>query len=390
MSDADTVSTSPRPSHTTTYIALGCIVALLALALLGSVMNIGDHLFTLHPAVGWAFYGLLALLVVVGIIVPIVKVARRPIFSLYQLRDEKGRAKGRYCQLLADNLVANAGLSEEDIARVKDTLAHEDEADDLLISFFNERIVPAIDAETERAASTAFFVAAISRSPLVSTVTMLSLCLDLVRCIVEKCGFRPTNAGLARLYSRVMISALIVGGIEDSDLSELIGQLLGGGAGAQAGGLVIGAAAEGLVSAFLVFRVGIITKRWLTAEDGPAHMRSLRRASYKEALESMREGSFATTVTETLKQMTASTASAAVNAVADAAKDATNAVADAAREATSSVADAAREATMSVAGAIETAARPTIDAADVTAIGVRDAFRTAFGKARSALRLSDK
>jgi integrase len=108
-----------------------------------------------------------------------------------------------------------------------------------------------------------------------------------------------------------------VGGIEDSDLSELIGQLLGGGAGAHAGGLVIGAAAEGLVSAFLVFRVGIITKRWLTAEDGPAHMRSLRRTSYKEALASMREGNFAATVTETLKQTTASTANAAVNAVAD-------------------------------------------------------------------------
>jgi hypothetical protein len=58
------------------------------------------------------------------------------------------------------------------------------------------------------------------------------------------------------------------------------------------------------VSAFLVFRVGVITKRWLTSADGPANLRSLRRSSYKEALHMMRDSDFVSTVTAALKEMT--------------------------------------------------------------------------------------
>ena len=242
------------------YIVTACIVVLVALSLLGSIMNVGDHLMDAHPALGWVFYGLIGVLAAVGVVVPIVKVARKPIFSLYQLRDEQGHAKKRRCRMLVDNLVANGGLSEEEIAQLNGYLDAGDAADDLLIDFFKTRCIPAIDEETKRAATTAFFVSAVSHSPLVSTVTMLSICFELVRAIVEVCGFRPTNLGLARLYSRVMLSALIIGGIEDSDLSDLLGQLMGGGAGARAGGIVLGATAEGVVSAFLVFRVGVLTK----------------------------------------------------------------------------------------------------------------------------------
>ena len=306
--------------RTATYIAATCVAALLALTMLGGVLNVGDHLMLAHPALGWTFYVLIVALVVVGVVVPVVKVAQRPVFSLYQLRDEQGRAKRRWCRMLVDNLVANTNVTDEEAAQLEGYLQQGDRADDLLIDFFNERCVPAIDAETKRAASTAFFVSAVAHSPLVTTVTMLSICLDLVRGIVELCGFRPTNLGLARLYMRVMISALIIGGIEDSDLSDLIGQLMGGGAGARAGGIVIGATAEGLVSAFLVFRVGVITKRWLTAADGPARMSSIRRTSYREALALMRTPEFMQTVTDTVKQTSSTVASTVASSVSNAAK----------------------------------------------------------------------
>ena len=309
-----------RTSNAATYAVVICIVLLVALTMLGAMLNVGDHLSAAHPALGWVFYSILVALVIVGIIIPIVKVSRRPIFSLYQLHDEQGHAKRRRCQMLVDNLVANADLTEEEIVQVQGFLQKGDEADDLLIDFFNEHCTPKIESETKRAATTAFFIAAIARSPLIGMVTMLSICLDLVRSIVELCGFRPTNLGLARLYSRVMISALIIGGIEDSDLSDLLGQLMGGGAGARAGGIVLGATAEGLVSAFLVFRVGVITKRWLTAADGPERMSSIRRTSYREALSLMRTSGFMQTVTNAMKETTSNVASSAARSVADAAK----------------------------------------------------------------------
>ena len=354
----------PEKKPVTKCVVLGCIAALVALTVLGGILNVGDHLFGVHPALGWVFYALIIVLVIVGIAVPLVEIARRPIFSLYQLRDKEGHARKRYCRLLADNLIASGTLSESEIKQVEEAVAADDDADDLLIEFFTQHIVPGVDDETKRAATTAFFVAAISRSPLISTVTMLSLCLDLVRAIVTRCGFRPTNAGLARLYIRVMLSALIVGGIEDADLGDAIGQLLGGGAGAHMGGLVLGAATEGLVSAFLVFRVGIITKRWLTAEDGPARMRQLRRESYKEALSQMRESGWLAEVTETLRSMAGTATAAAANTVANAAGSAVG-------NAASAVANAAHDITY-----------PTTNAAASTAQGAYDTAQEMVDKFR--------
>ena len=309
-----------RKQKTGTYVIVACIAALVLLTMLGGLLNVGDHLGAAHPVLGWVFYGLIMVLVVVGIIIPLVKVAKRPIFSLYQLRDEQGHAKRRWCQMLVDNLVANADLTDEEIEQLNGYLQAGDKADDLLIDFFKAHFMPRIDEATKKSATTAFFVSAVAHSPIISMVTMLSLCLDLVRTIVETCGFRPTNLGLARLYTRVMISALIIGGIEDSDLSDLLGQLMGGGAGARAGGIVLGATAEGVVSAFLVFRVGVITKRFLTAEDGPACMAQLRRTSYREALALMRTSGFMQTVTDAMKQAGSTVASSVASSAADAVK----------------------------------------------------------------------
>ena len=87
-----------QQSRTSTYIAVACIAVLVALTMLGGMLNVGDHLMGAHPVLGWVFYGLLAVLVVVGVVVPLFKVAQRPIFSLYQLRDEQGHAKRRWCR----------------------------------------------------------------------------------------------------------------------------------------------------------------------------------------------------------------------------------------------------------------------------------------------------
>lgn len=343
------------------YVVLACVAALVALTMLGGLLNVGDHLFAASAVLGWIFYGLIAALLVAGVVVPVVKVSRRPVFSLYQLRDQQGRAKARYCRMLVDNLVENTELTDDEAQRLEGYLQRGDEADDLLIAFFKERVAPGIDSETKRAATTAFFVSAVTRSPLVSTVTMLSICLDLVRAIVERCGFRPTNLGLARLYTRVMLSALVVGGIEDSDLQDLLGQALGGGAGARAGGVLAGSAAEGMVSAFLVFRVGVITKRWLTSEDGPAQMRSIRRTSYREALAMMRTSGFAAYVAGAVKDFGANMAASAASATARAAKSAADGAASAAK--------AAADSAVKVAAAVTGGAAAVAKAAATTAAG---------------------
>ena len=356
-----------RTSQMSTYIVMVCVILLAVFSILGGILNVGDHLMAANGVLGWLFYLLILAAIVVGVIIPVIKVARRPVFSLYQLRDESGHARRRHCRMLADNLLANADLTPDEVIQVERCMEAGDEADDLLIDFFKQKCVPEIDAATKRAATTAFLTGAVSRSALVETVTMLSICLDLVRSIVEQCGFRPTNLALARIYSRVMISALIAGGIEDSDLSELMGNMLGGGAAGRASGIFLGGATSGLVSAFLVFRVGVITKRWLCAEDGPAQMAAIRRASYSEALTMMRTSGFMATVADALKRTASSVASSAgdavVSAVRNTAQNATTAVANVAQGATTAMANAAQNATTAVVSVAQGATTAVTSAA---------------------------
>ncbi|MBM6999755.1 DUF697 domain-containing protein [bacterium] len=356
------VSTADRPRrHETgraaagdprlvTRLAAVAAVVLVLLTVLGSVLTIGDHLMAASAVLGWAFYALVAVVVVAGVVYPVVQVARRPVFSLYQLRDESGHARRRHCRMLVDNLVQNTELTDDEVTYLESCLQAGDEADDLLIAFFNDRCLPQIDAQIRRHATTAFLATAISHSALVDTVTMLSVCLDLVRSVVTTCGFRPTRLGLARLYARVMLSALVAGGLDDADLDGLIGTALGGGTGARGAGIVLGSATAGLVDAFLVFRVGVITKRWLCAEDGPARMASIRRRSYGEALTMMRTSGFMSEVATYVRRGAAAAAGAAASAVKTAATNATEAASEAARQVVRSGARHTAEAAASAAG----------------------------------------
>lgn len=330
---------SPRPLRPTTIVLVVSLALLLFLTVLGSLMNVGDHLMQLNPILGGLFYLLVLVLLVAGVVLPLVNIARRPVFSLYQLRDEAGHAKRRHCKMLADNLLANADLSPEQRQLVQAALMAGDKTDDILIDFFTRTFIPRINAQTRRCATTAFFSTAISHSALIDTVTMLSVSLNLVQSIVEICGFRPTNLGLARLYGRILISALIAGGLDDADLDGLVGAALGGGAGARSAGILLGSTASGMVSAFLVFRMGVITREWLCSSEGPARMAAIRRRSYREALSLMRSTGFMGEIGQALKHA----AGSAVKGTATAAKNAAKHAASSAVQATTGfVSDTAR------------------------------------------------
>ncbi len=329
------------------YVIGICLALLVMFILIGSVLTIGDHLMSANTALGIAFYVLVVALVVVGIIYPIVRVFTHPVFSLYRLHDQQGRAKMRWCRRLANNLIENAELTTEERMTVHSCLQMGDEADDLLIDFFNAHIVPTLDAETRSAAKAVFFATAISRSSLVDIVTMLTINFNLVKAIVERCGFRPTTAALWRLYSRVMLSALVAAGLEDMDLDVLLGNLMGGGTGARISGSLLSSATQGTINAFLVYRVGIMTKRYLCSDKGAPNFAKLRRVSYGEALRLMRTSGFMTEVLSSLRSKTTQVATSAVSAVRTAATDAGRAAASTVASAVSTAADAVKSRVVS-------------------------------------------
>lgn len=335
MADARGVAGDGRDVGRYAGVVVGvCIVLLVLLALLGSVLSVGDRLADANAVLGVLFYLLVAALVAAGVVYPIASVAMRPVFSLYRLRDARGRVRRGRCRRFVEGLEASAGLDESERAELRSCLDKGEGADEAIVAFFGEHVVPRLDLETKRAAKRAFFATAVSQSPLVDAATMLSINFNLVRAIVARCGFRPSVVALLRLYVRIMASALVAGGLEDMDLDGLLAGVFGGAAGAHVTGAVVASAGQGLVNAFFTYRVGVMTRRYLCADEGPADVSSLRRESYGEALALMRTSGFVGEVVSVVREK----ASQAAGAAAGAAKEA---VVQAGRSARDSVAAAA-------------------------------------------------
>lgn len=312
-------------------VVVASLAVLLLLVVLGSVLEIGERLGRVHPVLAVLLYVAIAGVLVGGVAVPVIKVVSQPVFSLYRLRDERGRSRRWWCRRLVAGLEQNGNLSDQDLVRLRSCLEAGDNADDELISFFTTTVVPTMDVRIKQAARTTFCATAISQSPLVDAATVLSVSFNLVRSLVDSCGFRPSNLALARLYARVMGSALVAGGLEDMDLETLLAGVLGGGASGKLSGVVVASTAQGLVNAFLVFRVGCMTKGYLCAEDGPANMADLRRTSYKEALCLMKSTGFVQEMLRIVKERMAAVAEDVVSGVKDVASEAATSVGRAVR-----------------------------------------------------------
>ena len=307
MADARGVAGDGRDMGRHAGVVVGvCIVLLVLLALLGSVLSVGDRLADANAVLGVLFYLLVAALVAAGVVYPIASVAMRPVFSLYRLRDARGRVRRGRCRRFVEGLEASAGLDESERAELRSCLDKGEGADEAIVAFFGEHVVPRLDLETKRAAKRAFFATAVSQSPLVDAATMLS----------------------------INFNALVAGGLEDMDLDVLLAGVFGGAAGAHVTGAVVASAGQGLVNAFFTYRVGVMTRRYLCADEGPADVSSLRRESYGEALALMRTSGFVGEVVSVVREK----ASQAAGAAAGAAKEA---VVQAGRSARDSVAAAA-------------------------------------------------
>ena len=269
-------------------IPVASLLLLLFFFLLSGLISLGQQLEAVSPILQWLYYLVVLACLGAGIIWPIVSVWRRPIFSMYLLRDRDGRARFYWCKKLTNNLKKNTELSADETAQLEDFLKQGNQADDLLIEFFTEKFSPVIDSQIKSAAKTAFVTTAISQTAFYDMFSMLSVNLHLIRTIVESCGYRPSGAALFGLYLRILKATFLAGGLEEMDLEELL-PLVTGNAAMKLPGLVFASAAQGTVNAFMTIRVGILTKKYLFSADGPIEMAQARKDSYKEAIDFLKK-----------------------------------------------------------------------------------------------------
>jgi len=256
---------------------------LLLLSLLGSLLELGEHLSNFNQILGYIYFLLIALCLCAGILYPVLYIWRQPIFSMYMLRDKEGRARRRWCRKLTNNLIRYTALTDEEKAILPSLLNNGNETDDLLIDFFQEKFTPVVETEIKKSAKAAFLATAISQTSFYDMLSMLSINLQQIKNIVESCGYRPSTPVLLGLYVRVLKAVFLAGGMEEMDLEELL-PMLSGNAALKLPGLVLASAAQGTVNAFTTIRVGIITRDYLFSADGPLCMKEAKKNSYKEAM----------------------------------------------------------------------------------------------------------
>lgn len=259
------------------------LIIVAAMSIASNAIEIGEKLGSVHIAVEIAFYVLIAIVVLGGIVYPLVGVFFAPIFSLEKLREADGKARQKWCRRLANNLLENVQLTEEEQEQVKGFLRLEDETDDKLIEFFDRKITPELNREMYDTAKKIFIITAISQNSVYDMLGMASANFNLIKRITEICGFRPNNAQVFRLYIRVLSITLIAGNLEEMNIEELIPMATEGALG-KALGIVAASATQGAVNALTTLRMATIAKNYLLNADVSLTRKELRRKSYAEAL----------------------------------------------------------------------------------------------------------
>ncbi|MCQ2519958.1 MAG: DUF697 domain-containing protein [Lachnospiraceae bacterium] len=264
------------------------LAVLFFMSVISNALTIGEKLGETYPWMTWVYYGLIIFVIAFGIVYPIFGVFTRPIFALKDLHTADGKAKQKWCKRLVNNLLKNVELTPDERITVKGFLNEGDETDDRLILFFDSKIRPEINAEIKDTAKKVFLITAISQNSVYDMLGMASANFSLVKRIVEICGFRPTTPQLIKLYIKVLSYSLVSGGLEDMNIEEMVPMVAESTLG-KLGGVFLASATQGAWNALASIRIAVITKNYLLNADVSQTKKELRKKSFKEAGELLKD-----------------------------------------------------------------------------------------------------
>ena len=270
-----------------TIVILISLTILIVMGLISNALEIGERLGGVHVSLEILFYILILVVVLGGIVYPVVSIFMAPIFSLKDLHNAEGKARQKWCKKLVKNLLENVELTPEEEAEVKGFLKFEDQTDDKLIEFFDRKIAPKLNKEIFDSAKKVLIVTAVSQNSVYDMLGMAAVNFNLIKRLVEICGFRPSNFQVCRLYIRVLSITLVAGNLEDMNIEEFIPDITEGALGKTLG-IVAASATQGVVNALTTLRMAAICKNYLLNADVSLTRKELRKKSYAEALEVLR------------------------------------------------------------------------------------------------------
>lgn len=314
-------------NHKLWLIAVAFIVAIVMI-FIGNVIIIGDHLATI-PYLGWTsyiFYGLVILLFFCAFILPAIQLhIAQEIPNLKMDQDEDTDTLKKFALTLAKNcsyipshqkrlshsegLRKRVNLTGLDRAKLCDVIEKEIETrlnGDLALGVIG--INKRIDLWAERVLITT----AISQSNKIDSFIVLANNYKMISDIVKASGFRPNAKQMIRLYYNVIVAAIFSYALSDglNDMDDIhpfdiandsnvdnidISDSNSGDESILMGilrkisipGIAIGSLIDGTSNALLTYRIGFITRSYITEGhrcfNGAKNKHSIRSQAVKDS-----------------------------------------------------------------------------------------------------------
>lgn len=268
------------------------VIAILAIMLLGNIVLIGDKLMNLHLYVAYAYYLVLAILLIWLLVLPVLRIINAPstpALNTKQLPDNADELY-KYGLLIAansrhiDNKTDRKAHQKSLLGKLENAKGELPQLTDIVTGEIAHRMKLIDSAIRERALSI-LIITALSQNGRFDFLTSIIINFRLIHEIVRLSGFRPTYNQLVRLYFEVLLASFITdlseGFLEEIDFSAILNSV-------NIPAVFLRSAMDGGLSALMTMRIGYITKSYIRKGTVKALNRKenerFRREARREAI----------------------------------------------------------------------------------------------------------
>jgi uncharacterized membrane protein YcjF (UPF0283 family) len=264
-------------------IAIGCLI-IFSLILLSSILNIGERLRKISIYLEIGFYVLIVLVVLLAIVRPIVIIVKSPSLSIITVENKNTNKAMITYKKVAKNIIKNNELPSDEVMMLTKYRKNEE----LLINLnyvFEHSIKNQINSLIISKAKVVMISTAICQSARFDMATTFTINLNMIKDIVQVCGFRPSMKNLSKLTIKVFGTALIAEGLENLTIDDVMPKTaMNAISEVPLLGKVLESVIQGAANALLTVRIGCIARRYLFSDGQVVTQEDIRRQAYKETL----------------------------------------------------------------------------------------------------------
>jgi len=264
----------------------------LGLIALANVLDIGERLSRLHPALEYENYAHVLCAIYGLLIRPVLSVISMTTHPLQRVLVSDSSMTQKEYKAVARRFLQSGSMSAEAATRLQESLWSGVGLEQEVKIALTEKRARSSQIVKDHA-RLAFLSTAVIQNGSLDALMLAYANLKLVRALVIHFGYRPSYPALLTMYGQILAAALIAERVEDMQLHDVFPPLsasVGGGVMSAIPGmhLIVHALLQGMGSAFLTLRTGYLTEEYILrgaqAYDRRRERQSANRRAAKELL----------------------------------------------------------------------------------------------------------